>query len=169
MYIGGFDKWKGVDTLFELAKSTINEFSVYVIGGTEEVIEKYKEKFPNVHFLGAMPYRDLHNNQQSADILVIPNTAKNKLSAEYTSPLKLFAYMTSKLPIVASDIKSLRNVLGNNTCVYFEPDNSESLKIAINKVISDIDLRHKITDSAFELSKKYTWRSRAKDILDFIN
>lgn len=169
MYIGGLDEWKGVHTLFEAVEGHTQEFGVYLIGGREEELKVYREKYPHVHFLGPRPYKQLRDFQQAADILVIPNTAKNKLSAEYTSPLKLFAYMTSKIPIVASNIASITNVLSNEHAFFFEADNPSSLSAVIEEVIQNPETASEKALQAYELSKEYTWNTRAEHIIQFIS
>jgi glycosyltransferase involved in cell wall biosynthesis len=168
MYIGGLDAWKGVDTLFEAGTKFDDEFATYVIGGKEDELESYRAKFPKINFLGPRPYKDLKNHQKAADVLVIPNTAKNKLSSEYTSPLKLFAHMTAEVPIVASDIPSLTNVLSSENAYFFEADNSDSLgKVLVSVICSPLEGRRK-AHNAFLLSKHYTWSARAELIVNFI-
>jgi glycosyltransferase involved in cell wall biosynthesis len=167
MYIGGLDRWKGVDTLFEASESSYEEVSTYIIGGKEHQIERYRLKYPHVHFLGHRPYKELRDNQQAADMLVIPNTAKNKLSAEYTSPLKLFAHMTSKIPIVASDITSITNVLSKDQAFFFEADNATSLSEVVLEIIQNPKIASAKAFRAYELSKEYTWNKRATSIIAF--
>jgi glycosyltransferase involved in cell wall biosynthesis len=169
MYIGGLDHWKGVDTLFEASENNFEKFSTYVIGGGQSDLKSYKVRYPHVHFLGARPYKELKDHQQAADILVIPNTAKNKLSAEYTSPLKLFAHMTSKIPIVVSDIPSIKNVVPEECAYFFEADNPESLTQAIVKVVDNPTLARERSERLYKVSRKYTWRERARGIVKFIN
>ena len=48
----------------------------------------------------------------SCDILTIP-WHWNEFSAFHTSPLKLFEYMASDVPIIASDLPSIREILSN--------------------------------------------------------
>ena len=55
---------------------------------------------------------------EQADVLVMPHTA-TPVSERYASPLKLFEYMASGKPIVASDLSAVREVLrdGENACL----------------------------------------------------
>jgi len=168
MYIGGLDTWKGVSTLFETAKLYSDDFGVYVIGGRDSELESYRTLYPQIHFLGSRPYKELLDHQQAADILVIPNTAKNKLSAVYTSPLKLFAYMTSKVPIVASRIPSLTNVISEKEAFFFTADDHIDLGKILCEVLSGHQLATSKANAAFELSKKYTWSNRAAGIITFL-
>ena len=63
-----------------------------------------------VTFTGLMPPAEVAARLREADVLVLPNPA-SAISSEFTSPLKLFEYMASGRPIVASDLPSLREVL----------------------------------------------------------
>lgn len=167
MYIGGFDAWKGVETFFQ-ASNLVSNVKFVAIGGTKETIALYRERYPNVLFLGMLPYRDLSANQQAADVLVIPNTAKNVLSQKLTSPLKLFAHITSGVPLVVSDIESLRNVLGERA-VTFVPDDSTNLSIVVQDVLRNYVLHKTKAEEIQKLSVQYTWDNRAKLILNFIS
>ncbi len=164
MYIGGLDTWKGAITLFE-AEALMHDVQVVVIGGTEEIVRALRPQYPHVQFLGPRPYRELAYNQQAADILIIPNTAKNTLSAKYTSPLKLFSHMASLVPIVLSDIPSLRAVLDDTSANFFTPDDPQSLAFAVARVLQNPAEAQRKAHTAYEKSKHYTWRNRAALII----
>ncbi len=166
MYIGGLEAWKGSETLFEASKNQ-DAFETYVIGGREDELEKFRQKYPYVHFLGPRPYRDLPALQQAADVLVIPNTATVTLSALYTSPLKLFSYMTAQRPIVASRIPSITNILNDTEAYFFTADDADDLQHVIKTVIQHPEEAHEKAQRAHEKSLHYTWGKRAEDILVF--
>ena len=166
--IGKLDEWKGVPTLAKAAACTPGVKTV-IIGGSKEQVKAYKSEYPEVEFLGGSQYSDLPAFQQAADILVIPNSAKTKVSAEYTSPLKLFSYMTAKRPIIASDIPSLRNVVSDSNVYFFAPDDPRSLKKVIETVLADPIQAANKAQAAFDLSKRYTWSNRARDIIEALN
>ncbi len=168
MYIGGFDKWKGVETFFEASKQ-ITDIYFVAIGGREEQVDFYKKKYPTVHFVGSRPYSELKENQQAADVLVIPNTATCKLSSLYTSPLKLFAHMSSGVPIVASDIPSISLVTGSELVTLVEADNVHALAGGIIDVIKKYRKKLRNAQRLIDKSKKYTWKNRAESIVSFIN
>ncbi len=168
LYIGEFDTWKGVHTLFEASKNQ-DIFDVYVIGGKEYEVSQLATQYPRVHFLGRRPYRELPQHQQAADILVIPNTAKNSLSAEYTSPLKLFAYMTARKPIVASHIESITSILSSEDAFFFKADSVEDLRNTIAFVVTHPSLAQEKVACVCKKSRMYSWNNRAGVILDYIS
>ena len=165
LYIGGLDQWKGVDVLCKSASLFQDKASLYIIGGRPEQIESYRRCYPNVAFLGFYTYAQLPLNQQAADVLVIPNTSKNESSSSFTSPLKLYTYMASGVPIVASDVPSIRSVLGCGSCVYFTPDNPESLSNAIHAVLDRPEEAKEFAMRAGQLVQNKTWTNRASTIL----
>lgn len=164
MYIGGFDTWKGVDTFFMAAES-LPEVSFVAIGGTLQQVKHYTEKYPAVTFLGSMPYRDLPRLQQAADVLVVPNTAANNLSSRYTSPLKLFAHMSSAKPVVITDIPSLVSITGRQLVTVAAPDQSQSLASAIDEVFENYDTKIGNAIKLCERAKSYTWFKRAEKVI----
>lgn len=167
MYIGGLDAWKGAPILFDAAKGQ-DVFEVFVIGGKPKEIEVFQKTYPHVKFLGARPYRELPILQEAADVLVIPNTATNKLSAEYTSPLKLFAHMTAERPLVVSDVPSIRAILDEQMAYFFTPDDPVSLAKTIIEAISDIEGNSVKSKNAYTKSGQYTWKKRADAISAFL-
>src|SRR6185437_7512798 len=127
MYIGRLDGWKGTDTLFKASVYLPSNVQTVVIGGEPLEVAKAKDSYPGITFLGYRPYKEIADNQSASDVLILPNTATNKISTDFTSPLKLFTYMASNRPTVASDLPSIREVLDETTAVLVEPDSPEAL------------------------------------------
>src|SRR3989338_690180 len=181
LYTGHLYKWKGIDTLINASKFFGEDVMVYLVGGTEEDVASYKpssraqaeglkaESYKLVTFVGHRPHKEIPFWLKAADVLVLPNSSKEKISAIYTSPLKLFEYMAGGKPIVASDLPSLREILNENTAVLVEPDNPEALAKGIEKVLKDGVLAGKIAQNAAEEAKNYTWEKRAQNILTFLS
>lgn len=169
MYIGGLEAWKGAETLCKAAALLVkDEILVVIIGGVDEEIRKFRADYPEVLFLGSHPYRELPQNQQAADILIIPNSAGEEISRRFTSPLKLFAHMVSSRPIVASDLPSIREVLDDSNAAFFKPDSPKELAHAVASVLVDRTLAETLSQNALERATGFTWEKRAQAILDFL-
>lgn len=164
MYIGRFDGWKGSDALFEASKLLPKDALLVAIGGDPHEVLNLKARYPRVIFPGFRPYRELADNQSAADVLVVPNTGKDVISARFTSPLKLIAHMASGRPIVASDLPSIREITGDDAAVLVEPDDAKALADGIKKVLADAPLGERLAKRARERVERYTWESRATAI-----
>ena len=168
LYVGRLDGWKGQETVFETSKLLPAEIQIVIMGGETKQVELFKKEYPRIIFLGFRPYRELAENLATADVLLLPNTGKNEISARFTSPLKLFAYMASGNPIVASDLPSIREILNENNSVLVESDDPQALLEGIKKVLQNKTLSDKIASNALNDVKEYTWQKRADKIFSFI-
>lgn len=161
MYIGRLDGWKGTDTLLEASK-LLSDVLTVVIGGEPQQIESLAARYPQVRFLGYHPYTELADNQAAADVLMLPNTGKDPISAKFTSPLKLFSYMASGRPIVASDLPSIREVVDEQSALLVPADNPQALADCILRAL---DGGGTIAEAARACVQQYSWRERASVIL----
>jgi len=168
MYIGHLYGWKGLDS-FLGASLKLPEYQFVVIGGTDKEVDKMSKEYTQVSFLGYKPYNELVKNQNVADVLVIPNSGKSDISRLYTSPLKVFSYMTSGVPIVTSDLPSLREILNEDNAYFAEPDNADSFAKVIKEVFDNYDKAKAKAQKARLDVNKYTWENRAKSIISFLN
>ncbi|KKS12974.1 MAG: Glycosyl transferase group 1, partial [Candidatus Daviesbacteria bacterium GW2011_GWB1_41_5] len=119
MYIGALKEWKGYLTLLESSKYLSDDIQVVIIGNMGKRLVSLPKTYPQAIFLGIQPYRNLPVNQKAADVLVIPNTTTNDPFELFTSPLKVFAHMASGVPIIASDVPPLREVLSDKNSFIF--------------------------------------------------
>lgn len=175
LYTGHLYQWKGVDALAQAAEKLSENIVVYFVGGTVEDEKNFKKIYAwliaeqKIIVIGHKPHGLIPIWLKAADILALPNSQKEKISKFYTSPLKLFEYMASKRPIIASDMPSIREVLNDNNCLFIQPDNASDLANKINYILNNKELTNKITSQAFSDVIQYSWDKRARQILDFIN
>lgn len=168
LYAGRLDGWKGVETFFEASTQFSEDTQAVVVGGDENQVVEFSKKYPNILFVGFKPYKDLPLYLKSADVLIMPNTAKNEVSRLYTSPLKIFTYMASGTPIVASDLPSTREVLNNNNSILIAPDSPEALLGGIKQVLEDRNKADIIAKQALQDVEKYSWLERSKIIISHL-
>ncbi len=172
LYVGHFYKWKGIYTLLDAAPTIKGK--VVLIGGIKQDQDKIK-KYINEHGLKNAYLHEFVSHEEiikyikSADVLVLPNTAKEERSAKYTTPIKLFEYMASGVPITASNLKSFSVYLQDQqNSLLCNPDDKQDLSEKINKIINNKELGKKLAIQALQEVKKYSWKKRVEKILEFI-
>ena len=171
VYTGHLYSWKGVDTLAKAA-NFLPEVLFIFVGGTTSDIKRFKEVYGgmnNVLIAGHKEHSEIPYWQKAGDVLVLPNTAKEDISKLYTSPMKLFEYMASGRPIVASRIISITEILNEKNSILVEPDNPEALASAISDIIANPKKGEALSEQAMTDVKEFTWDKRAKRILAFIS
>jgi glycosyltransferase involved in cell wall biosynthesis len=168
-YAGHLYPWKGVDVLVR-ALALVPEAHGLIIGGHPKeadygrvaalVTELGLEA--RVHLTGHVPPTAVAAFLSQATVLALPNTA-SATSDRYTSPLKLFEYLTLERAIVASDLPSLREVLTDGeTALLVAPGSPEALAEALQRLASSPALAARLATQALALAPQYTWRARAE-------
>jgi glycosyltransferase involved in cell wall biosynthesis len=117
LYVGHLFPVKGVDVLFDAHPMLGSSEVIYFVGGTDDDIARFQKKWEDagkpesVVIAGRKPHQDIPMWLRAADVLSIPNTAKDPAGSIESSPSKLIEYMASGRPIVASDVPGIRDVL----------------------------------------------------------
>lgn len=166
LYCGHLYDWKGAQCLADAARGFTNYEVAVFVGGTDKDIEAFRNRNkdnPHILIVGRKPHSDIPVYLKAADALILPNSAKEKISKFYTSPMKLFEYMASGTPIIASDLPSLQEILNEKTAVFFTPDDSGALREAIKYIFEN-----GFTTTALHDVQHYTWEKRAQKIVEFI-
>lgn len=171
LYTGHLYSWKGADTLAKASEYLPKDTEIYFVGGTESDKRNFQPRtsnFERIKVVGHRRHSEIPYWLKSADVLVLPNTAKEEISKYWTSPIKMFEYMASKRPIVASDLPSIKEILNEDNAILVKPDDPKALAEGIKKVLESPELAERISAKAFQDVQQYTWEKRAEKILGFI-
>lgn len=170
LYTGQLYKWKGVDVLLAAASSLLG-YQVCIVGGSVDQIDQLKKKFQadNIFFMGQQAYNNLPLLLQAADCLVLPNSSKEKISRYYTSPMKLFEYLSSGVPIVAADLPSIREIVSEKEVYFFEADNPQSLAQSVESVFVDPVVTKIKTLASQKKAEEFSWKNRVDKISKFLH
>ena len=86
--------------------------------------------------------------------------------SDFTSPLKLFEYMSHRKPIIASDLPVIREVLNEKNSILVKCDDID-LWINSIKDLKNLKNRDLIANQALSDFYNYNWKNRAFLILKF--
>ena len=167
LYAGKFYPWKGLETMIDAASLLAADARVYTVGGDAGELKKVtgRELPANLTAAGAREYREMPMWLAAADVLLLFGTKKNDYSYLHTSPMKLFEYMASGVPIVASATPANRAQVTEAEVFFYEPDNGESCAETVRYVLSHPDEALARAGRARESVAGFTWEKRARRIL----
>ena len=160
VYTGTMEAYQGIDLLLESAKHVSKQYEhvrYVLVGGHPAQIEQMKELarllgVENItHFLGQQPVEDMPVYTSLADILVSPRKdGKN-------TPLKIYSYLKSGKPIVATNILTHTQVLTPDVAVLTD-NNAEAFAEGTLKLIKQPELGAQLALNAIRLSEeKYSY------------
>jgi len=176
-YVGHLYEGRGIELIFEIA-SLLPEVTFHIIGGNDQDITKHKKNNPpmNIIFHGFKLPSEVGSLRKSMDVLIAPYQKDVRVwggkinTVDYMSPLKIFEYMSSKKPIIVSELPVIREVLDETNAVLCNPEDTSEWVLAIRKLRNDPEYARQISEKAHEqFLKNYTWHKRATKILSTID
>ena len=179
-YIGNLFKGKGMEVISLIADKLDRDIEIHIIGGLEKDLKFWKNRIVNnnIYFYGYVPHNEVSTYLNSLDICLLPNqkivfahgsdVAKSSLNiSDFTSPLKLFEYMSHKKSIIASDLPVLREVLNEKNSILVKCDDVNAWVNAIKK-FKNISYRESVSKQALIDFNNFTWTKRASQLIDNI-
>lgn len=174
VYTGQLFGEKGVDVLVRAA-TLLKNVTVVIVGGDaadKDRLRRLKQEAGahNVTLLDYVPPTKVTPYLKAANVLILPHSAKVSESAKYTCPVKLFEYMAAGVPIVASDLPSIREVIrhGENGWLV-KPDDANALAEGIHSILDNHELAQRLAHQATRDVGSYTWERRASEILSRVS
>lgn len=173
LYIGNLESYQGIDlmvTAFARAAHVSPKGAVLVIiGGTRKLIERFRALATSlgvesaVHFIGPRPVSSLSSYLAQADLLLSPRTKGSN------TPMKIYSYLHSGIPIVATRLATHTQVLSDAQAFLGAP-NVEGYAEALLAALKDPLERNRRGNAAKKLAEEqYTFevfRSRLHALYD---
>ena len=104
---------------------------------------------------------------KAADIL-LANYSSKCMSLEWMSPVKIFEYMASRTPIVATRVGRMIEICDESECVLTNPDDPKDLSEKIEFLMNNYELQKKLIENAYSKAKEHTYLKRCRKIIEFI-
>ncbi|MCG8605137.1 glycosyltransferase family 4 protein [bacterium] len=160
LYTGTFEAYQGIDLLIASSRRIVREnqnVRFVLVGGKPDQIHSYESQVRNLslqdHFLftGSVAPEEVPAYIDASDILVSPRIEGNN------TPLKIYSYLRSGKPIVATDHVTHTQVLDQDVSVLTNTT-PESFGDGVLSVLNSQDLRRRITKNAKRLADtKYSY------------
>lgn len=153
MFVGNLISRKGVDVLIEAFKGIPDSKLTIVGDGPERSrLEKLASGL-NVDFVGRLEPDEIRQYMADyAKVLVLPAVAGEGM------PNVLLEAMSIGVPVVASDVAGIRDLLENGKAgVLVPPGEPFTLSDAVNTVLRDKSLWKQLSLSGRQTSRKYGW------------
>lgn len=173
-YFGHLYPGRGVDIIRELAKRH-PDIAFMVFGGNKEQIRELQKTVYSANFMimGYVNPGNVLDLMSIMDILLMPYQTtvsigdKRSNTSSYMSPMKMFEYMACGVPIIASDLPSIKEVLVNrHNCLLATPDDVNAWSRCLSCLCDDDDLAQSIGRTAHSgYKEKYNWNFRAARII----
>jgi len=175
IYTGNFTTMgedKGIsDILKALLLST--DVTFVAVGGSEKDIARYSERArelgvsDRVIFRGSTTQQNLAVYQKAADVLLMPfpDTPHYR---NHMSPVKMFEYMVSKRPIIASDLPTIREVLNEQNAYMVQPGNISALAGELVTGCRDTEKSDQLATRAYRDVSRYSWDARTERVIAWI-
>ena len=154
-----------IEAFIQLSKSSHKEVRLIIAGGigSEELRQSLEARLTNegildrVTFLGFVPKEELAVWYHQAELLVFPSLAE-------TFGLPLIEAMASGLPVVASNATAMPEIC-QKAALYFDPENILEMDQAIQRVLTEPDLRDELIRQGIKRASSFSWEDTAANLL----
>lgn len=150
MYVGNLEPYQGVDLMLEGFKRLLahrRDAGLVVVGGAEGDVRRYRDTVAHqslqdrVCFTGPVPIGLMRDLFECADVLISPRTRG------VNTPMKIYSYLFSGKPVIATDIPSHTQVL-DPSIAELVPLQSEAMAEAMQRLADDPDRGRRMGDRA---------------------
>lgn len=169
-FTGFIHPWHGMDKAIEaIAKHKTLPLKLICVGNGN-ILPDLKAQAESlgisdkVEFAGLVTRDKVLNYVEQFDIALQPDVT------DYASPLKMFEYMAVGSIIIAPDCPNIREILSDDTALFFEKGNQASFITQLVNAIENInelaELREAVKRSVIE--KQFVWQENAKRIVRLV-
>ena len=174
-YFGQLYEGRGIEIIEGMARERPGVLFLVYGGDPKDVAcrREVNRNFPNIFFGGHVAHPEAQELMRCVDILLMPYQSKVSIGVKghdtgrWMSPMKMFEYMASGVPIISSDLSVLREVLlDEENAILVSPSDQREWCEALDRLSYDASLADSIGQRAHQdYRERYTWGVRARAIL----
>ncbi len=114
----------------------------------------------DIFLTGFFPHESFAELYRNADACIVP-------CIDDGSGLSVLEALATGVPLACSGKGAFKEV-AKDGALYFDSDNVEEIACAIEKIITDTDLRQSLSKKALAISKDFSWEKCAKETIQII-
>jgi glycosyltransferase involved in cell wall biosynthesis len=172
-YVGGFGPHRGLETAVE-AMALVRESrpdALLLLVGTGRTVDGLRRLVAerrleaNVELTGWVELRDVPEYIRVSDGGLIPHLSSGH--TDHTIPHKLFQYMLLGRPVVVTDARPLKRIVGETGCGLVVPSGDpRRMAAAIMRLHSDPEFRRSLGDAGQCAARSsYNWEIEARKLV----
>ena len=173
-FAGSFRPWHGIDDMLDAFKIFVDRThsdAHLLLVGDGPMRDEFEAKarafnlHDRVHITGMVPHAEVPQWLQGATMAVAPYP---QLDHFYFSPLKLYEFLALGLPVIATDVGQIRDVVPNGERgLLCPPGSPDALATAMEELVTNQDRSRVLGEAGRDWVLGHaTWHHRVQDILD---
>ena len=142
--IGRINSFRDHKTLINAFNAINNPDLKLIIAGDGPLLQDLKEsckKNSNIEFMG-------HMNHDEIITLLLNTTIYTHATLGETSSIAIMQAQAAGLPIIASNVVGINNILHESNSILVDPEDELAMKNALIKLIEDAELRAKLSQAS---------------------
>ena len=167
-FVGTLKPWHGVDVLLRARAQAHKDWKLRIIGDgpmRADLDDLARSLGIDVDFRGAVAPDAIPQHMAGTAIGVAPYPAMNTDSDQYFSPLKVYEYMAAGLPVVASRVGQLPEIMGESAYLV-PPSDPEALAEALDALVANPVERARVgSDNRRQAEREHSWTGTVDHIL----
>ena len=167
-FVGTLKPWHGVDVLLRARAHAHKDWQLRIIGDgpmRAELDDLARSLGIDVDFRGAVAPDAIPQHMAGTAIGVAPYPAMDTDSDQYFSPLKVYEYMAAGLPVVASRVGQLPEIMGESAYLV-PPSDPEALAEALDALVANPVERARVgSDNRRQAEREHSWTGTVDHIL----